>query len=94
MIFEQMRLDFEIIKPVETKERLFKNPYKTVFHNSLIKAKNVYNHAIIRGLNYKNGLIACFDNIVYSGGRYSGKPDNIIMVRDFLTIKKFNYKNL
>ena len=93
-ILEQIHLDFEIIKPIGAEERLFKNPYETVLYNSLVKAKNIYNHAIINGLNYRNVLIAGFDTIVYWRGRFFGKPDDINMARDFLTIKKFNYKIL
>jgi predicted house-cleaning NTP pyrophosphatase (Maf/HAM1 superfamily) len=33
-ILEQLHLDFEIIKPIEAEERLFKNPYETVSYNS------------------------------------------------------------
>ncbi len=83
-ILEQLHLDFEIIKPIEAGERLFKNPYETVLYNSLVKVKNIYNHAIINGLNYRNVLIAGFDTIVYSGGRFFGKPLDIKMARDFL----------
>ena len=84
-ILEQLHLDFEIIKPVEAEERLFKNPYETVSYNSLVKAKNIYNHAIISGLNYKNALIAGFDTIVYWRSRFFGKPLDIKMAMDFLT---------
>ena len=71
-ILEQLHLDFEIIEPKESEERLFKNPYKTVLYNSLAKAKNIYNHAIINDLNYSNALIAGFDTIVYLDGRFFG----------------------
>jgi septum formation protein len=84
-ILEQLHMDFEIIEPKESEERLFKNPYKTVCYNSLVKAKNIYNHAIVNGLNYKNALIAGFDTIVYWRGRFFGKPDDINMAMDFLT---------
>ena len=84
-ILEQLHLDFEIIEPKESQERLFKNPYETVSYNSLVKVKNIYNHAIINGLNYRNALIAGFDTIVYWRGRFFGKPDDINMARDFLT---------
>jgi septum formation protein len=84
-IFEQLHLDFEIIKPIEAEERLFKNPYETVSYNSLVKVKNIYNHAIINDLNYRNVLIAGFDTIVYWRGRFFGKPLDIKMARDFLT---------
>ena len=83
MILEQLHLDFEIVKPIEAEERLFKNPYKTVSYNSLIKAKNVYNHAIINDLNCRNTLIAGFDTIVYWRSRFFGKPLDIKMTRDF-----------
>ena len=84
-ILEQLHLDFEIIEPINAEERLFKNPYKTVCYNSLAKAKNVYNHAIINGLNYKNALIVGFDTIVYRRSRFFGKPDDIKTAMDFLT---------
>jgi septum formation protein len=84
-ILEQLHLDFEIIKPKESLERIFKNPYKTVYYNSLVKAKNIYNHAIINGLNYGKALISGFDTIVYRRGRFFGKPDDINMALDFLT---------
>jgi len=84
-ILEQLHLDYEVIEPKESEEKLFKNPYKTVSYNSLAKVKNVYNHAIINGLNYKNTLIVGFDTIVYWCGRFFGKPDDINMAMDFLT---------
>jgi len=83
-ILEQLHLDFEIIKPIEDEEKLFKNPYKTVSYNSLVKVKNIYNHVIINDLNYRNALIAGFDTIVYGCGRFFGKPDDIETAMDFL----------
>ncbi|MCL5069851.1 MAG: Maf family protein [Actinobacteria bacterium] len=84
-ILEQLHLDFEIIEPSKSVEKLFKNPYETVSYNSLAKVKNIYNHAIINNLNYRNALIAGFDTIVYCRGRFFGKPLDIKMARDFLT---------
>lgn len=84
-ILEQLHLDFEIIKPVEAEERLFKNPYETVSYNSLVKVKNIYNRAIINSLNYRNALIVGFDTIVYRRGSFFGKPLDKKMAGDFLT---------
>jgi septum formation protein len=94
-ILEQLHLDFEIIKPIEAEEKLFKNPYETVSYNSLVKVKNIYNHAIINDLNYRNALIAGFDTIVYRCGRFFGKPDDIETAMDFLITEFYDnfYKN-
>ena len=43
-ILKLLKLDFEVIEPKNCEERQFKNPYRTVIQNSIIKAKNVYNY--------------------------------------------------
>jgi len=43
-ILELLKLDFEVIEPKNCEERQFKNPYKTVIQNSIVKAKSVYNY--------------------------------------------------
>ncbi len=47
---ELLKLDFEVIEPKNCEERQFKNPYKTVIGNSIVKAKNVYNYIREYGL--------------------------------------------
>ncbi len=65
------------------KREQFKNPYRTVIDNSIIKAKNVYNyikeHSLKKQDLYygKEFLIAGFDTIIYMNKRYLGKPASI-----------------
>lgn len=73
-ILENLKIDFEVVKPYGTVEKLFKNPRKTVVYNSSIKAQFVYNRAIMNSLNYGNCVIAGFDTIVCFNGRILGKP--------------------
>jgi|GEM_PF-2204203 len=49
-ILELLKLDFEVIEPKNCEERQFKNPYKTVIGNSIVKAKNIYNYIREYGL--------------------------------------------
>lgn len=83
-ILENLRIDFDVIKPSGDVEKLFKNPRKTVLYNSGIKAQFVYNHAIMNSLNYRNCVIAGFDTIVYFNGRNLGKPGDIDQAYNFL----------
>ena len=80
-ILELLKLNFDIIEPINITEKFFKEPHKTVFYNSSIKAQNVYNNVIINNLKnnkskYGSSLIAGFDTIVYFRGRYLGKPSD------------------
>ena len=83
-ILENLRIDFDVIKPSGAVEKSYKNPRKTVVYNSGIKAQFVYNHAIINGLDYSNCIIAGFDTIVYFNGRSLGKPRGSDQAYDFL----------
>ena len=49
-ILELLKLDFEVIEPKNCEERQFKNPYKTVIQNSIVKTKNIYNYIREYGL--------------------------------------------
>lgn len=81
-ILELLRLDFEVVKPEKVKEEHFKSPYDTVVHNSICKAKDVYQHIKKEKSNNTTNhlkeplhlLIAGFDTVVYFKGRYFGKP--------------------
>src|SRR4030042_405270 len=70
-ILKLLKLDFEVIEPKNCEERQFKNPYRTVIQNSIIKAKNVYNYIKEyslekQGLDNRGGfLIAGFDTVIY-----------------------------
>jgi septum formation protein len=83
-ILENLRIDFDVIKPSGAVEKSFKNPRKTAVYNSSIKAQFVYNHAIINNLDYRNCVIAGFDTIVYLDGRNLGKPEDIDQAYNFL----------
>ena len=83
-ILENLRIDFDVIKPAGVVEKLFKNPQKTVIYNSSMKAQFVYNHAIINKLNYGNSVIAGFDTIVCFNGRNLGKPRHRSEAHDFI----------
>ncbi|MBU4314082.1 MAG: Maf family protein, partial [Actinobacteria bacterium] len=91
-ILELLKLDFEVIEPKNCEERQFKNPYKTVIQNSIVKAKNVYNYIREYGLKKQDldyteeFLIAGFDTVVYISKRYLGKPASISQAIEFLNI--------
>jgi len=93
-ILELLKLDFEVIRPSNYKEKQLKDPYNTVIGNSINKAKDVYSY--IREhkynlkkeeLNYPGGfLIAGFDTIVYLSKRCLGKPASSQQAVEFLDI--------
>ena len=83
-ILENLRVDFDVIKPSGIVEKFFKNPCRTVIYNSSIKAQFVYNHVIINNSNYRNCIVAGFDTIVYFSGRHLGKPADTGQAYDFL----------
>jgi len=91
-ILKLLKLDFEVIEPKNCEEKQFKNPYRTVIDNSIIKAKNVYNyikeHSLKKQDLYygKEFLIAGFDTIIYMNKRYLGKPESIEQAIGFLNI--------
>jgi septum formation protein len=91
-ILKLLKLDFEVIEPKNCEERQFKNPYKTVIQNSIIKAKNVYNYIKEcslkkQGLDNRVGfLIAGFDTVIYMDKRYLGKPASIEQAIEFINI--------
>ncbi len=91
-ILKLLKLDFKVIEPKDCEERQFKNPYKTVIQNSIIKAKNVYNYIKEHSLKeqdvyYGKGfLIAGFDTIIYMNRRYMGKPASVKKAIEFLNI--------
>lgn len=91
-ILKLLKLDFEVIEPKNCEERQFKNPYKTVIQNSIVKAKNVYNYIREYGLKKQDldyteeFLIAGFDTVVYISKMYLGKPASISQAIDFLNI--------
>lgn len=91
-ILKLLKLDFEVIEPKGCEEKQFKNPYKTVIQNSIIKTKSVYN--CIKGCGLKEQdmyygkefLIAGFDTIIYISRRYLGKPVSARQAIEFLNI--------
>ncbi len=89
-ILELLKLDFEVIKPEGFKEEQFKDPYRMVVHNSIIKARNVYNYLKERELKEKGNsytgefLIAGFDTIIYINRRVLGKPAGREQAIEFL----------
>jgi septum formation protein len=83
-ILENLRIDFDVIKPSGAVEKSFKNPRKTVLYNSGIKAQFVYNHGIINCSDYRNCVIAGFDTVVYLNGRNLGKPQGLDQAYNFL----------
>jgi septum formation protein len=91
-ILKILKIDYKVIKPKDCREVLFKDPYKTVISNSIIKAKNVYNNIKEglpegKGSNYKDYfLIAGFDTVVYFKRRCFGKPDSIKEAEKFLFV--------
>jgi septum formation protein len=81
-----------VIKPENCREVLFKDPFRTVISNSIIKAENVYNN-IKKGLpeerdsDYKEQLlIAGFDTVVYFKRRCFGKPGSMEEAEKFLLV--------
>jgi len=91
-ILKLLKLDFEVIEPKNCEERQFKNPYRTVIQNSIIKAKNVYNYIKEyslekQGLDNRGGfLIAGFDTVIYIDKKYLGKPASIEQAIEFINI--------
>lgn len=91
-ILKILKIDYRVVKPEGCREVLFKDPYKTVISNSIIKAKNVYNNIKKdlprgRGSDYKsNFLIAGFDTVVYFKRQCFGKPANIEEAEKFLLV--------
>jgi septum formation protein len=89
-ILKLLKVNFEVIEPLDINEKFFKEPLRTVFYNSNLKAQNVYSRVIINNLNYNdtfnNTLIAAFDTIVYFKGRYLGKPVDASEAREFLNL--------
>lgn len=89
-ILRILKISYKVVKPENCKEVIFRDPYKTVISNSIIKVKNVYN-SIKKGLSkgkdpdYKNRfLIAGFDTVVYFKRKCFGKPGSIEEAKDFL----------
>ncbi|MBM3712226.1 MAG: septum formation protein Maf [Actinobacteria bacterium] len=85
-ILELLKVNFEVIEPIDINEKLLKNPIITVFHNSNLKAQNVYSRVIIDNLNYNNTLIAGFDTVVFFKNRYLGKPEDLSEAIEFLKL--------
>ncbi len=91
-ILKILKIDYKVVKPEGCREVLFKDPYKTVISNSIIKAKNVYNNIKKdlperKGSDYKDGfLIAGFDTVVYFKRQCFGKPESIEEAEKFLLV--------
>lgn len=91
-ILKILKIDYKVVKPEGCREVLFKDPYKTVISNSIIKAKNVYNNIKKdlperNGSDYKDGfLIAGFDTVVYFKRQCFGKPESIEEAEKFLLV--------
>jgi len=91
-ILKLLKLDFEVIEPKNCEERQFKNPYRIVIKNSIVKAKNVYNYIKEHSLEKQgpdNGggfLIAGFDTVIYIDRRYMGKPASKEQAIEFINI--------
>lgn len=91
-ILRILKISYKVVRPENCKEVIYRDPYKTVIGNSIIKAKNVYNN-IKKGLtkgkdsDYKdNFLIAGFDTVVYFKRMCFGKPVSIEEAKEFLCI--------
>jgi septum formation protein len=91
-ILKILKIDYEVVKPEGCREILFKNPFKTVISNSIIKVKNVYNNIKKgqperKGSDYKdNFLIVGFDTVVYFERQCFGKPGSMEEAEKFLLV--------
>lgn len=91
-IFYKLNLDFKIVTPTLTNERIFEDPAETVIFNSLGKAENVAGcvkidkSAAFKKSNFKSLIIAGFDTIVFLEGRFFIKPGSREEAREFLKI--------
>lgn len=91
-IFYKLNLDFKIVAPTLTNERIFEDPAETVIFNSLGKAENVAGcvkidkSAAFKKSNFKSLIIAGFDTIVFLEGRFFIKPGSREEAREFLKI--------
>ncbi len=72
-VFSLLKLDFEILTPKGTKEKLLKAPFLTVEKNSIKKAKAVLNYVKIVE-NYMDTVLCGFDTVVYFENKYYLKP--------------------
>ena len=91
-ILRILKIDYKAVEPENCKEVQFKDPYKTVISNSIIKAENVYNNIKKSRLKGKDSdhkeqfLIAGFDTVVYFKRKCFGKPGSIEEAEKFLNI--------
>jgi septum formation protein len=91
-ILRILKIDYKAVEPENCKEVQFKDPYKTVISNSIIKAENVYNNIKKsrpkgKDSDYKEQfLIAGFDTVVYFKRKCFGKPGSIEEAEKFLNI--------
>ncbi len=89
-ILKLVKLDFEVVKLKGSGEKRFKNPYTMVVHNSIIKARNVYNYFKEKDskkqvTDYTGSfLIAGFDTVVYIDKDILGKPADRKQAEGFL----------
>jgi septum formation protein len=91
-ILRILKIDYKVVEPENCKEVQFKDPYKTVISNSIIKVENVYNNIKKsrpkgKDSDYKEQfLIAGFDTVVYFKRKCFGKPGSIEEAEKFLNI--------
>jgi len=90
-ILNLLKINFEIIPPINCNEEEFEDPYITVIKNSIKKSKNIADYVRINKINisgtniYEDMIICGFDTIVYFKNKYFFKPKNIEEAKDFIS---------
>ena len=90
-ILNLLKINFEIIPPINCNEEEFEDPYSTVIKNSIKKSKNIADYVRINKINisgtniYEDMVICGFDTIVYFKNKYFFKPKNIEEAKDFIS---------
>lgn len=91
-ILNLLKINFEVIPPLNCNEEEFEKPNDTVIKNSIKKSKNVADYVKINELkilnenNYKDILICGFDTIVYFKNKYYFKPEDLNEAKNFISV--------
>jgi septum formation protein len=89
-ILKLLKINFEVISPIDCIEEKFEDPYITVIKNSINKSKNIADYVRINkiknfdGVNYKDIIICGFDTIVFFENKYFFKPENTEEAKYFI----------
>jgi len=91
LILNLLKINFDVIIPIDCHEEVLKDPYDTVIENSIKKSKNIADYVkinelkILTGNDYKDILICGFDTIVYFKNKYYFKPADLKEAKKFIS---------